>query len=217
MKSDAQLQQDVIAELKWQPAINAAQIGVEAKNGVVTLSGHVSSYGEKWQAERAAKRVSGVNTLAVEIDVALPRSSKRNDTDIAAAARSAVKWTTWLLDQRIDVMVEDGWITLSGEVAWDFQRQSAAHAVRQIAGVTGVSDDITIKSHASASIVKSDIEAALKRRAVSDAQNIRVDVRGADVTLSGTVHSWSERDLARESAWAAPGVHNVVDEMTVAV
>jgi len=215
MKTDAQVQQDVIAELKWEPSVNPTHIGVEVQDGVVTLAGHVDSYAEKWNAERAAQRVSGVKALAIEMDVKLAGSSKRNDVDIARSAENALEWMTYLPDDSVKVMVEDGWITLSGEVSWEYQRQTAAGAVRYLMGVKGVSNNIAIKPKVSVSAVKSDIEAALKRRANADAQNISVDVRGNDVTLTGTVHSWSERDLARESAWGAPGVRNVVDNITV--
>ncbi len=215
MKTDTQVQQDVIAELKWEPSVNAAQIGVEVKDGIVTLAGHVSSYAEKWDAERAAQRVSGVKALAIEMDVKLSGSSKRTDADIAGSAESALQWMTYLPKDSVKVMVEGGWITLSGEVDWEYQRQTAAGAVRYLVGVTGVSNQIAIKPKVSLSAVKSDIEAALKRRAQADAQKISVEVRGADVTLTETVHSWSERELATHSAWGTPGVHNVVNNITV--
>jgi osmotically-inducible protein OsmY len=216
MKTDAQLKQDIIAELTWEPSVNASQIGVEVKNGTVTLAGHVDSYTEKWQAERAAQRVSGVKGLAVEIDVKLPGLSKRTDADIARSAQNSLEWTSWLPKDSIKVKAENGWITLSGEVEWDYQRQSAKDAVRSLLGVVGVSDEISIKPKASMTAVKSEIEAALKRRAQTDAQQISVDVRGADVTLSGSVHSWSERELAASSAWSTPGVRKVVDNITIA-
>ena len=216
MKTDAQLKQDIIAELTWEPSVNASQIGVEVKNGTVTLAGHVNSYTEKWQAERAAQRVSGVKGLAVEIDVKLPGLSKRTDADIARSAQNSLEWTSLLPKDSIKVKAENGWITLSGEVEWDYQRQSAKDAVRSLLGVVGVSDEISIKPKASMTAVKSEIEAALKRRAQTDAQQISVDVRGADVTLSGSVHSWSERELAASSAWSTPGVRKVVDNITIA-
>jgi osmotically-inducible protein OsmY len=216
MKTDTQLQQDVIAELKWEPSVNAAQIGVEVKGGVVTLTGHVNSYPEKWNAERAAQRVSGVKALAVEMDVTLPGSSKRNDADIARSAENVLEWTADLPRDSVNIMVEKGWITLSGEVDWEYQRQAAIRAVRFLLGVTGVSDQIAIKPKVSLSAVKSDIDAALKRRAIDDAQNISVKVEGGDVTLSGRVHSWSERELAEHAAWGTPGVRKVVDLITVA-
>ena len=200
MKTDTQLQQDVIAELKWEPSVNAAQIGVEVKNGIVTLAGHVSSYAEKLGAERAAQRVSGVKALAVEMDVKLPGSSMRTDADIAGSAKNALHWTASLTKDGVKVMVENGWVTLSGEVDWEFQRQAAAKGVRYLTGVTGVSNQIAVRPNVSLSAVKSDIEAALKRRAKADAQKISVEIHGADVTLTGTVHSWSEREAARHSA-----------------
>jgi osmotically-inducible protein OsmY len=216
MKTDAQLQQDVIAELKWEPSVNPAQIGVEVKDGIVTLAGHVSSYAEKLDAERAAQRVAGVKALAVEMDVTLPGASKRNDADIARSVENVIEWLTYLPNDSVKVKVEGGWITLTGEVDWEYQRQAALSAVRYLMGVTGVSNLIAVKPKISLSAVKSDIEAALKRRAKSDAQNISVKVQGADVTLTGTVHSWSERDLASQAAWNTPGVRKVVDHMTVA-
>ncbi|MEO5796804.1 MAG: BON domain-containing protein [Rhodoferax sp.] len=216
MKTDTQLQQDVLAELKWEPSVNATHIGVEVKDGVVTLAGHVDSYAEKWHAERASQRVSGVKALAVEIDVALAGSSTRTDGDIARSAEQVLQWVSFLPPGSVKVLVEGGWITLSGDVDWEYQRQAATNAVRYLMGVTGVSDQIGIKAKVSLDTVKSEIEAALKRRAKTDAQNIGVEVRGNDVTLTGSVHSWSERELATLSAWSAPGVQNVWDKMTVA-
>ncbi len=169
MKTDSQIQQDVIAELKWEPSINATEVGVEVKNGVVTLAGHVASYGEKWDAERAAQRVPGVKALAVEIDVTLGGSSKRNDADIARSVENVLEWTSFLSKDPIKVMVENGWVTLSGEALWDYQRQAAKLAVRYLMGVTGVSDQITIKNRVTSTNVKTDIEAALKRRASNEA------------------------------------------------
>ena len=215
MKTDSQLQQDVMAELKWEPAVHAAQIGVEVKNGVVTLAGEVSSYVEKWNAERAAQRVNGVKALAVEMKVKLSEFGKRTDADIAESAKNILGWTSSLPADAIKVMVEGGWLTLSGDVEWQYQRQDAAHSVRYLSGVTGVSNQIAIKPSVSAKVVKSDIEAALKRRAAADAKTIAVEVKGADVTLTGTVHSWAERDLATRSAWGSSGVRNVVDKMNL--
>lgn len=215
MKTDSQIQQDVIAELKWEPSINAAEVGVEVKNGVVTLAGHVASYGEKWDAERAAQRVAGVKALAVEIDVALGGTSKRNDADIARSVENVLEWTSFLSKDPIKVMVENGWVTLSGEVLWDYQRQAAKLAVRYLMGVTGVSDQITIRNRVTSTNVKTDIEAALKRRASNEAQQITVAVTGDVVTLTGNVHNWAERDLVTRSAWCTPGVSNVVDNIKV--
>jgi len=213
MKTDSQLQQDVIAELKWEPAVHAAQIGVEVNNGVVTLAGEVSSYTEKLHAEQAAQRVNGVKALAVEMTVKLSQFGQRTDADMAASAKNILGWTSCLPVDTVKVLVEGGWLTLSGDVQWQYQRQAAADAVRHLSGVTGVSNQIAIKPPLSAKVVKSDIEAALKRRAAADAKTIAVSVQGGDVTLTGTVHSWAERELATRSAWGSSGVCNVVDKM----
>jgi osmotically-inducible protein OsmY len=215
MKTDTQIQQDVMAELSWEPSVNAAHIGVEVSDGIVTLAGHVTNYTEKLNAERAAQRVYGVKALAVEMDVTLPGASKRSDSDIAQSANDVLKWTTYLPTDHIKVKVEHGIIALSGEVEWDYQRNGAADAVRHLQGVTGVYNQITLKPEASASVVKADIEAALKRRAHRHSEAISVEVHGSEVTLTGIVNSWTERNLARNSAWAAPGVRNVNDNMTV--
>jgi osmotically-inducible protein OsmY len=216
MKSDTQLQLDVIAELRWDASIDSSEIGVEVKDGIVTLAGHAANYAEKWGAERAAQRVTGVKALAVEMDVKLAGFNVRSDADVAHAAQNVLQWLTALPPDSVKVMVEGGWVTLSGEVDWDFQRLAAMAAVSNLMGVTGVSDQIAIKTIVSSDSVKREIEASLKRRAKSDGQSIVVDVVGDRVTLSGTVHSWSERDLAKHSAWGTTGVRYVVDNLTVA-
>jgi osmotically-inducible protein OsmY len=216
MKTDAQLQQDVIAELAWEPAVKATRIGVATRNGIVTLSGHVDSYAEKRHAEQAAQRVTGVKGVAVEIDVQLPGISKRTDADIARSASNVLAWTTNLPRGAIKVLSENGWLTLSGDVEWDYQRRLAKGAVLNLLGVVGVSDSIVVKPKASTVAVRSGIEFALQRRAQDDAQRVQVDIDGGDVTLSGTVHSWSERELAMRSAWSAPGVRTVVNNISIA-
>jgi len=215
MKTDRQLQQDVTNELAWEPSVIATQIGVEVKDGIVTLAGHVGSYLEKWEAQRAAQRVSGVKALAVEMDVALPGSSARNDVDIARAASNVLQWSTYWPEDQVKVLVENGWITLSGELDWEYQREAAERSVRGLMGVVGISNQIVLKQIASLKSVKSEIEAALKRRIHSDARHIMVDVDGADVTLSGTVHNWAERDAARNAAWSTAGVRNVADNLDI--
>ncbi len=216
MKTDSQLQQDVISELSWDPSIHATTIGVEVKDGIVTLAGHVQSYDEKWNAEKAAQRVPGVKALAVEMDVKLPSSNVRTDAEIASAAESVLRWTTlWTLDA-VKIMVEKGWVTLTGKVEWEYQRRSAAWSVKNLMGVTGVSNQITIKPSVSSSTIKSDIDAALKRRASNDAMNIHVEVQGDKVTLGGKVHSWSERELVNHSAWGTAGVREVVNNISIA-
>ena len=215
MKTDSQLQQDVMAELDWEPAVHAAQIGVEVKDGVVTLAGEVSSYAEKLNAEHAAQRVTGVKALAVEMKVKILGFGERTDADIADSAKTILNWTSSLPADSVKVMVESGWLTLTGDVEWQYQRQDAEDRVRYLSGVTGISNQIAIKPSLSAKVVKSDIEAALKRRAAADAATIAVSVKGADVTLTGNVHSWAERDLATHSAWGSAGVHKVIDKMNL--
>jgi len=215
MKSDAQLQQDVMDELKWEPSVHAAQIGVEVSDGVVTLAGEVSSYPEKWSAEAAALRVAGVKAVAVNMKVKLSALGQRTDADIAQSAKNVLSWSTSVPKDAVQVMVEGGWIVLSGDVEWQYQRQDAAQAVRHLPGVAGISNLIGIKPLLAASSVKSEIEAALKRRAAADTQAIAVEVHGADVTLTGSVQSWAERDLATRAAWGSAGVRKVVDKMTL--
>jgi osmotically-inducible protein OsmY len=215
MKTDRQLQQDVMSELAWEPSVTSTEIGVEVKGGVVTLAGHVGSYLEKWEAQRAAQRVSGVKALAVEMDVSLPGSSTRNDVDIARAASNVLQWNTYWPEDQIKVLVENGWITLSGELDWEYQREAAERSVRGLMGVTGISNQIVLKSVATLRPDKSQIEAALKRRIHSDSRHITVEVDGADVILSGTVHSWADREAARNSAWSTPGVRNVADNLDI--
>ena len=216
MKTDIQLQQDVMAELKWKPNINSAHIGVEVKDGIVTLAGLVSSYDEKWQAERIARNVAGVKALVIDLDVHLHDSHTRSDGDIASAAETALEWLTLLLPKdAIQILVEKGWVTLSGEVEWDYQRQSAQNAIRYITGITGVSNEIKLKTAVALVTVKREIEDALKRMAVSDARLISVDIKGNDITLSGKAQSWAERSLVVHSAWCVPGVHNVIDNVVI--
>jgi osmotically-inducible protein OsmY len=215
MKTDKQLQLDVIAELSWEPSVNSGDIGVEVKDGIVTLAGHVGSYAEKINAEHATMRVSGVKALAVEMDVKLPGSSARNDVDIARSVQNVLQWTTYLPKDAVKTKVESGWVTLSGEIAWEYQRQAAVSAVRYLMGVKGVSDDLHIAPKVSAPVVKADIEAALKRRAQKDANEIIVSVKGTDVTLTGKAYSWAERELATRTAWGSPGVRTVVDNITL--
>ena len=216
MKTDSQLQQDVSAQLKWEPSVHAERIGVEVKNGIVTLAGQVDSYAEKWNAERAAQRVVGVKAMATELKVHLKGLSQRTDADIAGAVENVLEWTSALPAGAIKVMVEGGWVTLTGNVDWQFQREAAKDSVRYLLGVVGVSDQIAIKPSVSATAVKSDIEAALKRTAVADAKQIHVEVLGNEVTLTGSVHNWAERETATNSAWGTPGVRNVHDKMTLA-
>ena len=213
MKTDTQLQQDVVAELRWQPAVHATDIGVEVKDGVVTLAGHVGSYLEKYDIERAVQRIGGVKAVAVDLDVQLPALGERDDADIGRAVKNALEWMTDAVEGGVQVMVENGWVTLSGRVDWQYQKVAAADHIRHLMGVTGVSNQIVIQPKVSLRAVKAEIEAALVRCAHADAGNISVSVNGNDITLGGSVDSWVERDAARETAWATPGVHNVIDRM----
>jgi osmotically-inducible protein OsmY len=215
MKTDSQIQSDVIAELGWEPSVHSEEIGVEVKDGVVTLAGHVGTYSEKLEAERAAMRVFGVRALAVEITVRLAGFNARTDGDIARTVENVLQWTTVLPKDLVKIKVENGWVTLSGEVNWDYQRKAAIDAIRYLMGVKGVYDMIAIKPSVSAPLVKADIETALKRRAQKDSNSISVSVNGNDVTLSGSVHNWSDRDLASHAAWGTPGVRSVINNTTV--
>ena len=216
MKTDLQLQQDVLAELKWDPKINAAHIGVQAKDGVITLSGHIDSYAEKWNAEDAAKRVSGVKVLAIDLEVILPNSSIKSDSEIAVAISNSMKANTYYLDEVIKAKVEDGFVTLTGEVEWQYQKLAAINSIRYLAGIKGIYNNIVIKPKISVTAIKSEIDTAISRRAQSDIQNIKVLVDGSDVTLSGKVYDWSEKTLVVDAAWAVPGVRNVIDHMSFA-
>ncbi len=215
MKTDAQLQFDVNEELDWDPSIHAEDIGVAVHDGVVTLTGHVNTFAEKWEAERASQRVAGVKALSVEIDVTLPGSSTRTDADIARSAENVLEWNSYVPRNRVKVLVEGGTITLSGEVSRDYQRRAATESVRTLMGVKGVTNQMTLPLSMPSDNVKTDIEAALQRRVPDDAKHISVDVKGGDVTLTGTVHCWSERDQARRTAWGTAGVRSVNDNLTM--
>jgi osmotically-inducible protein OsmY len=218
MKTDAdtKLQHDVLAELEWDPSVDASQIGVTAKDGVVTLTGVVSSFADKMAAERAAKRVYGVRAVANDIEVKLPGGAERTDSEIAAAAVNALKWDTSVPGEAITVTVRNGWITLEGEVEWFYQKDAAERAVRLLKGVKGVVNNIKVKSRVSPGDIKDKIEEAFKRNAEIDARRITVEAHDGKVILSGRVRSWAERDEAEQAAWSAPGVTAVENHITVA-
>lgn len=217
MKGDVQLRRDVLDELEWEPSIDSAGIGVTAHAGIVTLTGKVQTYAEKLSAERAAERVLGVHAIANDIEVQLGHTHNRSDADIAEAAANALRWKTLVPKGQIKASVTKGWITLEGEVDWQYQKDAAFDAVRFLVGVHGVTNLIGVQPRASATEVKSRIEAAFRRSAEIDAKNIEVEARDGTVTLRGKVHSWSERQEAVRTASAAPGVSKVENLISIAL
>ncbi|WP_397408460.1 BON domain-containing protein [Polaromonas sp.] len=215
MKTDAHIKADVTDELAWDPAVNATGIGVAVKDGVVTLTGHLDSYAEKHAVEQAVHRVAGVRGIAVELDVRLATEHKRSDSDIAQAAATALQLNSLVPDEKIQVVVENGRVTLTGEVDWSYQLASAEQCVRPLAGVRGLTNRITIKSRASSKDVGAQITAALTRQAAREAKHITVEVEGSVVTLWGKVHSLAEREAAVGAAFSARGVSRVVDKLEV--
>jgi len=212
--SDQSLQQAVIDELEWEPSVNAAHIGVAVNNGVVTLTGHVGSFAEKFAAERAAGRVVGVKAVAEELEVRYP-FEKPDDSDIAKSALQALSWDTEVPKDSVSVKVEGGWVTLSGGVDWYFQSSAAEADVRKLRGVIGVTNNIKVKPTIQAPDVRARIKAAFARNASIDADKINVTVDGGKVTLTGSVDTWRERGLAEDTAWSAPGVSQVDDRLVV--
>lgn len=217
MKTDAQLKIDVTSELEWDPSINATNVGVAVKDGVVTLTGHLDTYAEKHAIERAVQRVDGVWATAVELDVNLSPSHQRSDSEIALAAESAFKWHALIPAERIRVKVEKGWVTLTGEVEWEYQRRNAETAVRPLTGVVGVSNGITLKTQVAPANISNRIREALTRQAQREAKNIEVTVSGSTVTLKGKVHSWAERSAIQGAAWSAPGIAVVVNNLKIGI
>jgi len=215
MKTDRQLQEDVLEELDWEPSVNASRIGVEVKYGVVTLQGRVGSFAEKWAAERAAKRVAGVRGVAMALEVDLKDGSARTDTDIALAIKNAFDWSASIPADTIKVVVEQGWVTLSGQAHQAFVRDAAEKAVRGLVGVKGVHDFITVKPPVEPGDIKARIEAALYRRAHVDAAAITVGVNAGVVTLTGRVDSLTEHDAIEHAARHTVGVNSVIDHLVV--
>jgi osmotically-inducible protein OsmY len=215
MKTDTQLRNDVQAELNWAPEVKASDVGVIVKDGVVTLTGHLASHAEKYAVEHTVQRVHGVKALAIELTVKLPFDNQRTDADIAMAAERALEWNALVPKDKVRPMVEAGWLSLGGEVEWGYQRTAAEGAVRNLMGVTGVSNLVKVKPKVSPADVERKIHDALSRQADREASLLAITVDGSQVTLRGTVHSWTERDAVQGAAWATPGVSVVVNDLLV--
>ncbi len=215
MTDDRQLQKDVLAELGWEPKVTAAHIGVAARNGVVTLTGHVENYMEKNAAETAAGRVKGVKAVAEELEVRIPSGLRRGDDDIAAAALQRLEWNSAVPKDAVKVKVEKGWVTLTGQVDWRYQQEAASEDLKWLIGVAGVSNDVSIKPRVNAADLSDDISRALHRTWFFEPKTVNVTAQGGTVILTGTVNSWHDRQLAGSTAWAAPGATAVENDIAV--
>jgi len=214
-KTDAELKTDVLSELKYEPGVKIADIGVLVQDGTVTLNGYATSYMEKGEAVRATKRVAGVKAIADDIEVQLPGSLHRTDGDIAAAAVSQIDWSTTIPVGTVTIKVSKGWITLDGEVEWWQQRNAAGNVVQHLSGIKGVSNLISIKPKLTATAVETAIQAAFKRNSLLDANKIQVETSDSKVILRGDVRNFVELEEAERVAWAAPGVSSVDNQLTV--
>jgi osmotically-inducible protein OsmY len=217
MKTDSQIQQDVMDQLKWEPFLNASQIGVTVKNGIVTLSGQVDSYAIKVAAENAAKKIAGVKAIAEDIQIGVSPTYKRSDADIAEAVLNALKWHSGVQEDKIKIKVEDGYVRLEGEVEWEYQRNSARTAIENLTGVRSVINLITIKSKITPSDVKQKMSSAFSRSAIMDAGKISAEIISSRIILSGEVRSFAEKEDAENAAWSAPGITSVENRIKIEV
>jgi osmotically-inducible protein OsmY len=215
MKTDFEIQKDVREELTWEPSINANDINVSVKNGVVTISGTVDSYFKKEKAEKAAKRVEGVTRVFENLDVKLPSETRKKDSEIERAVLNELKWNTSISGDKVKVKVKNGTVSLAGEVEWEFQRIAIRNTIKNLAGVKGIVNNIKIVPSITASEIKQKINLAFHRNATIDAENINVQTSGSKVILTGRVKSWMEKKEAETSAWFAPGVDKVENKLEV--
>lgn len=215
MKTDLQIQNDVMAELSWDASLQEKQIGVGVKDGIVILNGEVESLAEKLSAERAALRVEGVRALVVELDVRIPGSSQKPDLDIARTVEQVLSWSAQRALHKLVVVVEKGWVTLTGHVTWNYQRRLACTMVRSLMGVRGVTDAIELKPLLSLSNVKQQIDSALKRHVLLSNSKIDIAATGDGVVIKGQVHSLAEHSMVLSSVWSTPGVRTIVDQMVI--
>jgi osmotically-inducible protein OsmY len=215
MRSDSEIERDVKEDLEWDPDLDATDIALSVQQGVIALTGFVKSFSDKYEAEAAVKRVAGVAGVANDLEVRMPSVDERPDPDIARDAVAAIKGQLPISSEHIKVIVKNGWVTLEGDVEWQYQKSTAESAVRRIKGVRGVINDIMLKPQVEPADIQRKIQAAIKRLAEVDANRVSVEANGSEVILKGTVGSWVEREEAERAAWAAPGVTKVEDRIVV--